>query len=94
MPPLNGSTNLSPVPAPKVLDAYFLEARSKLLDLAGILDRVGRGAEASNINSDPRLTRIRQALEILQDDSGGRAERVQQLFSLSYEPGWERPQPR
>jgi hypothetical protein len=91
---VNSSTNLSPLPAPKALENYFLEARSKLLDLAGILDRIGRGAEAGAVGQDPRLTRIRQALEILQDGSGGRAERVQQLFSLSYEPGWERPQPR
>jgi len=30
----------------------------------------------------------------LQDVSGGRAERVQQLFSLGYEAGWQRPQPK
>jgi len=94
MATLNGSTELSPLPAAKALDAYYLEARSKLLDLAGILDRIGRGAESVTVGHDPRLTRIRQALEILQDGSGGRAERVQQLFSLGYEAGWERPQPR
>ncbi len=94
MAPLNGSTELSPLPAAKALDAYFLEARSKLLDLAGILDRIGRGAEAGVVGQDPRVEKIRQALEILQDISGGRAERVQRLFSLGYEAGWERPQPR
>jgi len=91
---MNGSTNLSPLPASKALDNYFLEARSKLLDLAGILDRIGRGAEAGAVGQDPRLTKIRQALEILQDPSGRRAERVQQLFSLGYEAGWERPKAR
>jgi len=85
---------MTPLPAAKALDAYFLEARSKLLDLAGILDRIGRGAEAGAVGQDPRLTNIRQALEILQDVSGGRAERVQRLFSLGYEVGWERPKPR
>jgi hypothetical protein len=85
---------MTPLPAAKALDAHFLEARSKLLDLAGILDRIGRGAEASVVASDPRLDKIRQGLEILQDRSGGRAERIQQLFSLNYDPKWERPQPR
>ena len=33
-------------PAGKALDAYFLEARARLLDLAAILDRIGRGADA------------------------------------------------
>jgi hypothetical protein len=31
---------------------------------------------------------------VLADPSGGRAERVQQIFSLDYDPAWERPQPR
>jgi hypothetical protein len=85
---------MNPLPAAKALDAYFLEARSKLLDLAGILDRIGRGREANRTESDPRLEKIRQALEILGDQSGGRAERIQKIFSLDYDSAWERPQPR
>jgi hypothetical protein len=85
---------MTPLPAAKALDAYFLEARSKLLDLAGILDRIGRGPESATAERDPRLDRIRQALEVLHDRSGGRAERIQQIFSLDYDPSWERPQPR
>ena len=41
-----GTASLSPVPARAALDAWFLEVRSKLLDLAGALDRIGRGAGA------------------------------------------------
>jgi endonuclease III len=89
---MNGSANLSPLPAPKALENYFLEARSKLLDLAGILDRIGRGAEAAEPAADPRLAKVREALEILNDTSGGRAERIQQVFSLKYDADWERPQ--
>jgi hypothetical protein len=85
---------MTPLSANKALDAYFLEARAKLLDLAAILDRIGRGSGAAGMAEDPRLTKIRQALEILGDPSGGRAERVQKLFSLDYDPAWERPQPR
>jgi hypothetical protein len=40
------------------------------------------------------LQKVRQALEVLHDRSGGRAERIQQIFSLDYDPAWERPQPR
>jgi hypothetical protein len=82
------------MPASQALDTYFLEARSKLLDLAAVLDRIGRGRDAGRTEDDPRLERIRRALEVLQDRSGGRAERIQQLFSLDYEPDWNRPQPR
>ena len=85
---------MNPLPAATALDSYFLEARSKLLDLAGILDRIGRGRDAAAVAGDPRLEKIRRALEVLRDESGGRAERVQQIFSLEYDPTWERPQPR
>jgi hypothetical protein len=85
---------MTPLPAAKALDAYFLEARSKILDLAAILDRIGRGAGASGVDHDPRMERLRQALEVLHDQSGGRAERIQQIFSLDYDPNWKRPQPR
>ncbi len=83
-----------PLAAPVALDAYFHEARSKLLDVAAILDRIGRGTEATVAQDDPRLVKIRQALEVLADLSGGRAERIQKIFSLDYDPNWERPQPR
>ena len=86
--------NFAPLPASQALDRYFLEARSKLLDLAAILDRVGRGTGGSAIADESRLEKIRQALEVLRDESGGRAERIQQIFSLDYDPKWERPQPR
>jgi hypothetical protein len=85
---------MTPLPAATALDAYFLEARSKLLDLAGILDRIGRGRDGAAVADDPRLEKVRRALEVLQDKSGGRAERIQQIFSLEYDPTWERPQPR
>jgi hypothetical protein len=85
---------MNPLPAATALDNYFLEARSKLLDLAAILDRIGRGRDAAAVAADPRLERIRRALEVLRDESGGRAERIQQIFSLEYQPNWERPQPR
>jgi hypothetical protein len=88
------STSPSPISAAQALDAYFLEARSKLLDLAAILDRVGRGNGAGGLDDDARLTKIREALEVLHDRSGGRAERIQKIFSLDYDPSWERPQPR
>ncbi len=85
---------MAPLPAAQTLDRYFLEARSKLLDLAAILDRIDRGQGATAVDKDPRPEKIRQALEVLHDRSGGRAERIQQIFSLEYDATWERPQPR
>ena len=85
---------MTPIAAPQALDAYFLEARSKILDLAAILDRIGRGRDAASVSAEPRLERIRRAVEVLLDPSGGRAERIQQIFSREYDPNWERPKPR
>jgi hypothetical protein len=85
---------MTPLPAPAALDAYFLEARCKLLDLAAILDRIGRGSDAGVAAADPRVGRIRQAVEALLNTQAARAERVQEIFSLEYDPGWVRPVPR
>ena len=85
---------MTPLPSAKALDNYFLEARSKLLDLAAVLDRIGRGRDASSTETDPRLEKIRKALEVLHDRSGGRAERIQRIFSLDYDSGWEKPKPK
>ena len=40
---------MTPLPAPTALDAYFLDARCRLLDIAAFLDRIDRGEE-----SEPR----------------------------------------
>ncbi len=86
---------MKPLPATKALDAFFLEARCKLLDVAAILDRINRGQELGEVKADdPRIERIRKALEVLHDESGGRAERIQQIFSLEYDSSWEKPKPR
>ena len=86
--------NLTPLPAGQALDAYILEARSKLLDLAAILDRIDRGRAADEVARDPRVQKVRQALEVLLGREAGRAARVQSIFSLPYDPDWKRPQPR
>lgn len=87
-------TQLEPLPAAQALDRYFLEARCKILDLAAIFDRIGRGPGAGGLDDDSRLQRLHEALQLLLDPSGGRAERIQQIFSLTYDPDWERPKPR
>lgn len=84
---------MPPLPASAALDAYFLEARSKLLDVAAIFDRIDRGVGADAVGSDPRVARLRAAVEALLR-TGPRAERVQDIFSLQYDPNWSRPEPR
>ncbi len=85
---------MTPLPAAKALDAFFHDARCRILDVAAILDRIQRGQGAGATESDPRIERIRKAIEVLHDQSGGRAERIQQIFSLEYDANWEKPKPR
>lgn len=61
----------------QVLDLYFMDARSKLIDLAAFLDRVER-AEGE---PDFRFDAFRQALDKLQSERTERAKAV--LMSLS-----------
>ena len=60
-----------------ILDLYFMDARSKLIDIAAFLDRVDRGEG----DSDFRLPAFRKALEELQRGEPVRAKSV--LMSLS-----------
>jgi len=61
----------------QILDLYFLDARSKLLDVAAFLDRVERSAEGE----DFRLAAYREALTVLNSDTPQKARRVLLAFS-------------
>lgn len=77
-----------PMPAPQVLNRDFLEIRAKILELAASFDRLDRGD--GDVNDDPRLRQIRAGLAALADGRADRAERVQMIFSQSYEDGWRK----
>lgn len=61
-----------------VADAYFMEHRAKVIDLAAFLDRFDR---AAGDESDPRVEALRDAVRILLEDGPGRARRVLEHFS-------------
>lgn len=83
---------MNPLPAARALDQFFLEARCRLLDLAAILDRIGRGEGVAD--ADPRSAKLHEALAVLQSAATNKAELIQKLFSLEYDPAWKRPKPR
>ncbi len=84
---------MTPLTAAAALDAFYLDARSRILDLAAALDRIDRGADPAGVATDPRLAKLRAGLGRLLAE-GDRAEAVQRLFSQDYDPGWVRPTPR
>jgi hypothetical protein len=61
----------------ELLDLYFMDARSKLIDLAAFLDRVDRGTG----EADFRLAALRKALGALESAEPNRAKGV--LLALS-----------
>ena len=71
----------SPKGAKELLDMYFLDLRSALLETAATLDRIERAEGGPEIFSDARLKRIRQACDIVKERSENRAERFLVLFS-------------
>ena len=74
--------------AAQILDREFLTIRGKLLEVAAALDRVERGEGSAA--DDPRWEKIRETLAILGKDGGDRAEQLQLIFSLPYEPAWRK----
>ncbi|MEM1010768.1 MAG: hypothetical protein AAGI46_00955 [Planctomycetota bacterium] len=66
------------MPAAKVLDAYALEVRCKLLEIAAILDRYDRGGGSAG---DPALDRVRTSLQVLASEGPGRAEKIARVYS-------------
>jgi hypothetical protein len=71
-----------------VLNRDFLETRCKVLELAAALDRLDRAPRAGSEAPDSRVAELRQALEALLEPGPGRAETVQRIFSLEYDPDW------
>ncbi len=77
----------------EILDREFLIIRGKLLEVAAALDRIERGSVEpgkGSATSDQRLDKIRETLGMLGRQGGRRAEELQMLFSLPYEPKWRK----
>ncbi len=75
--------------AQAVLERDFLSLRHHILNVAAALDRIGRGESAEQVQGDPRMSKIQEALSVLAEPDAGRAERVQIVFSREYDPQWQ-----
>ena len=75
---------MSAIPSPRsgtgLIDEYFIENRTRLLEVAAYLDRLDRSGDAS-LESDFRMRAFREALEVLGSSERGRVERIQMIFS-------------
>ncbi|MBL9125648.1 MAG: hypothetical protein JNG90_18560 [Planctomycetaceae bacterium] len=73
--------------AAETLDREFLEMRARILELAARFDRLDRSE--GSVQGDPRLSQIQQALAELSAARAERAERVQLIFSRTYDANWK-----
>lgn len=72
----------------RILNDDFLEIRKSILDLAALLDRFDHAPEDPQQAHDARLEQIHEALAALSESDRPRAEAVQRIFSLAYDPNW------
>lgn len=77
--------------AQAAMDRYFLETRCKIIEIAANLDRIDRGDGDSEITQDPRMAKIREAVQTLLSGGPGRAEKCQMVFSIPYDDAWSPP---
>ena len=78
---MNNPSYSCPLSREEVLDAYFLEHRAKLIDLAAFLDRIRRADPKDQTKDDFRLIAFRKAIAVLADEQDHRAKRILQTFS-------------
>lgn len=71
----------SPKTAGELLDMYFHETRSHLLETAATFDRIARAPGAGDALQDPRMQKLRQALALLAEPGTDHAEAFLNLFS-------------
>ena len=71
----------SPRTAAELLDLYFLDLRSHLLEVAAGLDRIEQARGGAQALDDPRVRDLLVSLDLLREGGGDRARRFLELFS-------------
>lgn len=67
--------------AGELLDLFYLDMRSAILETAAAFDRLQRAENQDAVMRDRRVERLRAACRIASGDAPDRAERILNLFS-------------
>lgn len=70
-----------PMTAKEILDLYFIENRSRVLDIAAFLDRIDRYEGANEARADFRYQAIMKVIELLKEPGGNRTKSIQLALS-------------
>jgi hypothetical protein len=69
----------TPRTGPQLVGEYFIENRTRLLDVAAFLDRLDRAEDGGA--ADFRMRAFREALAVLCTEASPRVDRIQMIFS-------------
>tara|TARA_B100000809_G_scaffold152962_2_gene150343 strand:+ start:1213 stop:1512 length:300 start_codon:yes stop_codon:yes gene_type:complete len=72
--------NACPLSQREIIDTYFMENRSRILDVAAFLDRLER-ARVKDAEDDFRFRALREAMQALVGDSATRTKDIQMILS-------------
>jgi len=72
--------NACPLSQREIIDTYFMENRSRILDVAAFLDRLER-ARVKDAEGDFRYLALREAMQALVGDSPTRTKDIQMILS-------------
>lgn len=83
------TTSTAPTPSTTedLINLYFLDSRSKLIEIAAFLDRIERARATSTksdktaVEDDFRLTAFKRALAVVAGNEKNKAKAVQMVFS-------------
>lgn len=70
-----------PLTTGQIIDEYFIENRTRLLELAAFLERMDRSSDGVDTHSDFRMTAFHRALHVLASNASDKMDQVQLIFS-------------
>jgi len=70
-----------PLTSKQIIDEYFIENRTRLLDVAAFLDRLERSSDGDAADADFRMEAFYRALRILSAGGSDKIEQIQLVFS-------------
>jgi hypothetical protein len=70
-----------PMTTRQIIDEYFIENRTRVLDLAAYLDRLHRSADGEPATADFRMQALERALQVLISKDPEKIDQIQMIFS-------------
>jgi hypothetical protein len=72
---------ICPLTTRQIIDEYFIENRTRILELAAFLDRLDRSKDQVPGSDDFRMRTLNRALQVLASDASGKIDQIQLLLS-------------